>query len=110
MLSLFMTLFTTQKFSILINYNLFISILVTCAFDVVAKEPLLNPTSHKFTHVFTCNILGLFKNFLVVQWLGLHSFTAGSMDSIPGQGTKIPPGTQWRYIYIYIYIYICFSS
>ena len=93
---------------------------MTCAFDVVAKEPLLNPMSHRFTHVFTCNILGLFKNLLVVQWLGLHSFIAGGIDSIPGQGTKIPRGTQWRslsrslacalslYIYINIYIYKLF--
>ena len=26
----------------------------------------------------------------VVQWLGLQASTAGGMDSIPGQGTKIP--------------------
>ena len=25
----------------------------------------------------------------MVQWLGLHASTAGGMDSIPGQGTKI---------------------
>ena len=28
-------------------------------------------------------------NSLAVQWLGLCTFTAGGMDSIPGQGTKI---------------------
>ena len=27
---------------------------------------------------------------LVVQWLGLWPFTAGSMGSIPGWGTEIP--------------------
>ena len=27
---------------------------------------------------------------LEVQWLGLRAFTAGGMDLIPGQGTKIP--------------------
>ena len=27
---------------------------------------------------------------LVVQWLGLSTFTAVASDSIPGQGTKIP--------------------
>ena len=69
---------------------------MTCAFDVVAKEGLLNPRSYKFTHVFTCKILGLFRNFLVVQWLGLRSSTAGGMDSIPGQETKIPQGAQWQ--------------
>ena len=26
----------------------------------------------------------------MVQWLGLHSSTAGGTGSIPGQGTKIP--------------------
>ena len=26
---------------------------------------------------------------LVVQWLGLHAFTAGNSGSTPGQGTKI---------------------
>ena len=69
---------------------------MTCAFDVVSKEGLLNPRSYKFTHVFTCKILGLFRNFLVVQWLGLRSSTAGGMDSIPGQETKIPQGAQWQ--------------
>ena len=29
-------------------------------------------------------------NSLVVQWLGLHAFTAEDPGSIPGQGTKIP--------------------
>ena len=29
-------------------------------------------------------------NSLVVQWLGLHAFTAEGLGSIPGQGTKIP--------------------
>ena len=27
-------------------------------------------------------------NSLVVQWLGLHTFTAEGLGSIPGQGTK----------------------
>ena len=31
-----------------------------------------------------------FRTSLVVQWLRLHAFTAGSVGSIPGQGTKIP--------------------
>ena len=29
-------------------------------------------------------------NSLVVQWLGLHAFTAEGLGSIPGQRTKIP--------------------
>ena len=32
--------------------------------------------------------LGLWP--LVVQWLKLHTYTAGGMGSILGQGTKIP--------------------
>ena len=34
-----------------------------------------------------------FGNSLVVQWLGLGAFTAKGLDSIPGQGTKIPQAT-----------------
>ena len=30
---------------------------------------------------------------LVVQWLGLHAFTAEGPGSIPGQGTKISQAT-----------------
>ena len=33
-------------------------------------------------------------NCLTVQWLGLHSSTAGGPGSIPGQGTKIPQATR----------------
>ena len=33
-------------------------------------------------------------NSLVVQWLGLHAFTAEDLGSIPGQGTKIPQAMQ----------------
>ena len=29
-------------------------------------------------------------NFLVVQWLEFHDFTAKGTGSIPGWGTKIP--------------------
>lgn len=32
----------------------------------------------------------LLENFLVVQWLRLHTFTAKGAGSIPGQGAKIP--------------------
>ena len=31
---------------------------------------------------------------LVAQWLRLHVSTAGGLDSIPGQGTKIPHALQ----------------
>ena len=33
-------------------------------------------------------------NSLVAQWLRLHVSTAGGLDSIPGQGTKIPHALQ----------------
>ena len=33
---------------------------------------------------------GPWGNSLAVQWLGLHTSTAGGTGSIPGQGTKIP--------------------
>ena len=33
-------------------------------------------------------------NSLVVQWLGLHAFTAEGAGSIPGRGTKIPQASQ----------------
>ena len=35
----------------------------------------------------------LMGNFLVVQWLGLHTSSAGGRGSIHGWGTKIPHGT-----------------
>ena len=31
---------------------------------------------------------------MVVQWLGLHAFTAEDAGSIPGRGTKIPQAAQ----------------
>ena len=34
-------------------------------------------------------------NSLVVQWLGLHTSTAGGPGSIPGRETKIPKAV-WR--------------
>ena len=33
-------------------------------------------------------------NSLVVQWLGLFTFNAEGMGSIPGRGTKIPQAAQ----------------
>ena len=30
----------------------------------------------------------------MVQWLGLGAFTAESLGSIPGRGTKIPQATR----------------
>ena len=44
----------------------------------------------------------------MVQWLGLSTLTAMGLGSIPGQGNKIPQGTQCgqrgKYIHIYIYL------
>ena len=44
----------------------------------------------------------------MVQCVKLHISTAGSVGSIPGWGTKIPPATQrcQKYIYMYMCIYI----
>ena len=46
----------------------------------------------------------------MIRQLGLHTFTAGAMGLIPGQGTKMPhvmwSGQIYIYIYIYIHIYI----
>ena len=33
------------------------------------------------------------RNSLAVQWLGLGTFTAGGLSSIPGLGAKIPQST-----------------
>ena len=44
----------------------------------------------KYIHSEEMRELG---NSLVVQWLGLHAFTAKGMGSIPSQGTKIPQAT-----------------
>ena len=33
-------------------------------------------------------------NSLLVQWVGLGTFTTGARNSIPGQGTKIPQAMQ----------------
>ena len=35
-----------------------------------------------------------FREFPGVQWLGLHTSTAGGTGSIPGHGTKIPHAAQ----------------
>ena len=32
----------------------------------------------------------------MVQWVGLHTSTAGGTGSIPGQGTKIPHASQTK--------------
>ena len=40
----------------------------------------------------------------MVQWLGLHPFTAEDSSSVPGPGSKIPQAawhSQKKYIYIY---------
>ena len=35
-----------------------------------------------------------FGNFLVVQWLGLHSFTAVGKGSVSGQETRLPQAVR----------------
>ena len=39
--------------------------------------------------LYLAEVLGL-RTSLLVQWLRLHASTAEDVDSIPGQGTKIP--------------------
>lgn len=36
---------------------------------------------------------------LEVQWLGLHSSLAGGMDSISGQGIKIPQAANYQILW-----------
>ena len=36
----------------------------------------------------------MLEDFLMVQWLGLHAFTAKGLGSIPGWGTKAPQAVQ----------------
>ena len=46
-------------------------------------------------------------NSLAVQWLGLCTFTADGVGSIPGWGTKIPPATghgQKKKIFFLVYM------
>ena len=38
----------------------------------------------------------MYREFLAIQWLGLHASTTGDMNSIPGQGTKIPHAKKKR--------------
>jgi len=38
--------------------------------------------------------MSLLENSLVVQWLGLHTFTTESWGSTPGWGTEIPQAVQ----------------
>ena len=44
--------------------------------------------------LFPLSDLVLPGNSLVVQWLGLHAFTAGGLGSTPGQGAKILQAVQ----------------
>ena len=60
------------------------------------------------------NITMYLGNSLVVQWLGLHAFTAEGVGLIPGWGTKIPQAAwcgqrkkkKKKYIYAYTHIYM----
>ena len=46
-------------------------------------------------------------NLLAVQWLGLHTFTAKGIGSVPGQGIKIPQASYCGHMCVCIYRYIC---
>ena len=50
--------------------------------NILILSPFLNVSSQ---------LLGrISENSLMVQWLGLHAFTAEGIRSIPGEGTEIP--------------------
>ena len=54
----------------------------------LSKDCLLNqPIDFALVILIEIENLG---NSLVVQWLGLHTFTAEGRGSVPGWGTKIP--------------------
>ena len=70
---------------------------------------------HRVTELDTTEWLNnnsFFGNSLVVQWLGLHAFTAEGLGSIPCWGTKIPQAVWCSqkkkriYVCICVYIYI----
>ena len=55
---------------------------------VSIRVQLENKTTRRFEQeMFNIKNYG---NFLVVQWLSLHTANAECASSIPGQGTKIP--------------------
>ena len=41
-------------------------------------------------------IRSIIRTFLAVQWLRRHTFSAGVMGLIPGQGNKIPHSLGYR--------------
>ena len=60
----------------------------------MTTHPLPNVTKYFLSFIRQVVLLALLifiyiENSLVVQWLGLCTFTAEGPDSIPGQGTKI---------------------
>ena len=59
--------------------------------DVSAFEPESSDSTWS-----PCGLLKIsqIRVSLVVQWLGLPAFTAGSRNSVAGQGTKIPHAAQ----------------
>ena len=52
-----------------------------------------HPSSHNYIPQLFLK-MGTFGDSLMVQWLGLHSFTAEGTGSIPGRGTKILQAAQ----------------
>ena len=46
----------------------------------------------------------MYREFLAIQRLGLHASTTGDMNSIPGQGTKIPHAKKKRET---LYVCVC---
>ena len=58
---------------------------------VLYCESLIN----KYKYIVFFVFLKLYlRTSLAVQWLGLHTFTAVGLGSIPGRGTKIPQASR----------------
>ena len=50
----------------------------------------------------------MYREFLAIQWLGLHASTTGDMNSVPGQGTKIPHAKKKRdCACVYVCVCVC---
>ena len=53
----------------------------------------------------------MYREFLAIQQLGLHASTTGDMNSIPGQGTKIPHAKKKREtLYVCVCAHVCITE
>ena len=49
----------------------------------------------------------MYREFLAIQQLGLHASTTGDMNSIPGQGTKIPHAKKKERLCMCVCVRMC---